>query len=92
MRLEFVSPAEIVVTLSQRNLLALLAKLGGYPPDSTCTITCAGVDGPGLTVHAESDEEHYGDRPEPPGAMHPNTEARIQSGTPSWRWRGAPQR
>jgi hypothetical protein len=49
------------------------------------------VEGPALDVRAESDEEHYGDRPEPPGAMHHETEARIRSGTQAQHWRGVPQ-
>ena len=92
MRLDLVSPTKIAITLSQRNLLTLLAKLDGYPPDSACTITSSGVDGPTLEVHAEVDEEHYGDRPEAPGPMHPDTEARIRRGPPAWRWRGSPPR
>ncbi|MGC2031803.1 MAG: hypothetical protein WA642_17420, partial [Steroidobacteraceae bacterium] len=61
MRLDRVTPIEVEITLSRRNLLALMAKLDGYPPDSKCTITCGGVEGPALDVRAESDEEHYGD-------------------------------
>jgi hypothetical protein len=88
MRIDLVTPTHIQITLSQRNLLALLAKLDGYPPDSVCTITTTGPDGPMLVVHAEDDEEHYGERPEPPGPMVPDTEARIRRGPPTWRWRG----
>jgi hypothetical protein len=85
MRLDSLTQDQVVVTLSQRNLLTLLAKLAGFPPGSACTITFPGDDGPLLVVHAESDEEHYANRPAPPGKMHPDTEARVRQGPPIWR-------
>jgi hypothetical protein len=72
----------VLVTLSRRNLLALLAKLD--EPASWRTI--AGgyvycdeelVDGVTLAVRSEPDELHYADR-EPPGPMLPSTEASIR--------------
>jgi hypothetical protein len=65
------------VVLSRRNLLALLAKLDGAPNGSAMAIM-GGADAPGCIVRAEEDDVHYGDRPEGPGPMHPDTEDRIQ--------------
>jgi hypothetical protein len=77
----------VLVTLSRRNLLALLAKLdeqvsgrkitGGY-------VFCDDdlLDGVTLAVRSEPDEEHYADR-EPPGPMSPTTEAGIEMLTQS---------
>lgn len=59
------------VILSERNLLALLTKL--YTRDSACEIV-GGEDCPGVSVKAERDEQHYGDRAFGPGPMHPTTE------------------
>jgi hypothetical protein len=72
LRLEIADDGTIKVTLSRRNLLALLAKLSGSPERSHCSI---GWDR--LVVHAEPDAEHYGGRVAP-GAMHPMTEATIK--------------
>ncbi len=58
------------IELSRRNLLTLLAKLGGYPPDSDCTIVRDG-----WAVVGVPDAAHYADRP--PGAIHPDTEAVV---------------
>ena len=85
MRLDALTRERVEITLSQRNLLTLLAKLAGFPPGSACTITFPCDDGPLLVVHAESDEEHYGTRPTPPGPMHPETEARLPQASPTWR-------
>ena len=85
MRLDSMTREQVVITLSQRNLLTLLAKLEGFPPRSACTITFPGDDGPSLVVHAESDEEHYATRTAPPGRMHPDTEARVRQGPPTGR-------
>ena len=66
------------VTLSERNLRALLAKLHGSPPESACTIAYPTRDGPTLWVSAEPDAVHYlhpeRDVPGIAGAMHPETE------------------
>ena len=80
MRLD-ISPAAVLVTLSKRNLLALLQKvddaasartlIGGYVYEDSRLI-----DGIELVVRCEPDEQHYADR-EPPGLMHPRTEAVI---------------
>lgn len=68
------------LVLSRRNLLALLAKLDGYPPNSYCEIG-GGEDAPGFRVTAEEDSVHYANRP--PGAMHSDTEARVASTRPN---------
>lgn len=70
MRIERVG-SSIRVTLSERNLRALLSKL--RMPDSACTIYMS-TDGdvPGIYVSAEPDDQHYAGRT--PGRMHPITE------------------
>jgi hypothetical protein len=65
----------ISVSLSKRNLIALLTKLDHE--HSGRTIYKETEDGYMLIVQAESDEEHYGDRT--PGVMHPVTETDIQA-------------
>jgi hypothetical protein len=82
MRLDRVTRTEVVVTLSRRNLLTLLAKLDGHPPHSACTIVLpGGGEGPALMVRAEENDAHYGSRPEPPGPMHSDTESRMAVGS-----------
>jgi hypothetical protein len=79
MRLE-VRRGVVHVTLSERNLKALLAKLGGSPAGSACTISYPTNDGLMLYVSAEPDAVHYAnpERESPtPGEMHPATEERI---------------
>lgn len=68
------------VTLSRRNLLALLAKLDGYPPESACELyKDFGSDVGRIRVLAEEDGPHYKRTELPyPGPMHPATEARIK--------------
>lgn len=63
-----------VIVLSRRNLLTLLTKLDGYPPNSYCMIS-GGTDAPGVVIRAEEDHIHYDDRPA--GEMHPDTEQRV---------------
>jgi hypothetical protein len=69
------------ITLSRRNLLTLLAKLDGHPPDSACTIQ-GGADAWGYFVRAEEDDVHYFDRPAfletKWGPMHPDTEQALK--------------
>jgi hypothetical protein len=80
MRLE-VEAGVVRVTLSERNLKALLSKLSGHPPASACTITYDTRDGLVLVVSAEPDAIHYAnaERDSPvPGRMHPETEERIR--------------
>ena len=60
----------VTIELTRRNLLVLLAKLDGNPPNSACTI----LDSRGrVAVRAVEDAEHYSDRE--PGLMHADTEA-----------------
>lgn len=65
----------LVITLSRRNLLTLLAKLDGYPPMSACMIE-GGSEASGVRVRAEEDHVHYINRK--PGRMHEWTEKRIK--------------
>lgn len=62
------------IYLSRRNLLALLAKLDGYPEGGKLTIVKDG-----LMVTAEEDDVHYRERV--PGVMHPETEKRMRRGS-----------
>jgi hypothetical protein len=86
----------VVVTLSRRNLLALLHKID--MPGSARQIKnndCYedGIQTPyycgeevtiglptTLVLRSEDDDEHYAARPAPPGPMHPATEAFIAAG------------
>lgn len=85
-RLELEGPA-VVVTLSRRNLLALLHKLD-WPPsvrtlvNGDCYRDGQPVDDVLLVLRCEDDAEHYARRPDPPGRMHPYTEASIAEHTP----------
>ena len=66
------SELTIIVSLSERNLLALLSKL--KRPDSAkalCKTTEAGF----IMLVVEPDDEHYGTTT--PGKMHPKDEAFI---------------
>lgn len=63
------------VVLSERNLLALLAKLHGYPSDSVCTLEVPTADGGYCVVRAVLDTEKYADRA--PGLLDPDTAAFV---------------
>lgn len=63
------------VELTRTNLLSLLAKLDGHPPNSACTITKAIAGSCVWAVKAVEDDEHYGDRPR--GLMVAETEAAL---------------
>lgn len=67
------------ITLSRRNLLTLLAKLDGYPPESKCSIAREGI-----VVKAEEDHIHYAKRPA--GQMHPLTEDQIPKPPTGIEW------
>lgn len=77
----------VIVTLSRRNLLALLHKLD-WPPSARmilngdCYRDGDPIDDVLLVLRCEDDEEHYARRPAPPGPMHPYTEASIAEHTP----------
>ena len=67
------------VYLSRRNLLSLLAKLDGAPATSVCTLV-GPVFYPITIVTAEEDGAHYAHESrddEPPGPLHPATEAAV---------------
>jgi hypothetical protein len=72
----------VLVTLSQRNLAALLHKL---TIDGSARMLFSGdvyrdglaVEEPVLIVRCETDHEHYSGRPEPAGEMLPDSEAYI---------------
>jgi hypothetical protein len=77
MQIEFVMEDRHVVatvTLSKRNLLALLEKLSCDFSIRTIRRRCE--NGVWLVLKAQSDEEHY--RFRPAGIMHPRTEASIK--------------
>ncbi len=65
----------VKVTLSRRNLRALLFKV--RDPDSKAVIARDVEPGLRLEVRAERDDVHYVDRP--PGRMAPWTEAALQA-------------
>lgn len=69
------TPSGIEVTLSRRNILALLHKLDWE--GSARTIQKESGNGMILTLVAEEDDEHYGD--DLPGGMHTMTEQFIES-------------
>ena len=71
------------IVLSRRNLLALLSKLDGNPPESFCMIR-GGDDAPGVIIKAEEDDEHYADRAA--GRMHPDTENLITKPSTGTQW------
>lgn len=60
------------ITLSERNLRALLAKVDIL---HSCRALEGGTDAPGVVIRCELDEEHYTDRL--PGPMADWTEKRI---------------
>lgn len=68
---------EVEITLSRRNILALLHKLDW--PESARTVQKY-IDGVLLTIVAEDDEEHYGD--DAAGVMHDKTERFIEAHKP----------
>lgn len=80
-----ISGDKVVVTLSRRNLAALLSKLDdglGPQGQSACMIMSDyNTDGNTLVVQAEPDELHYSERAAP-GAMHTYTETRIRPPSP----------
>jgi hypothetical protein len=68
------------ITLSRRNLLALLGKLDGHPEGSGKTIAREAENGWRLVIIAEENPQHYGDRPA--GAMEAATERYIRKRAP----------
>lgn len=67
------------VVLSRRNIMALLAKLNGYPRTSACALR-GPVFYPETIVRAEEDEVHYAHESRQgaaAGPMHPDTESQL---------------
>lgn len=92
MRLEVnTATREVYLVMSHRNLASLLAKLEGAPADSAMRIYAGGIDEGGnqwsTMVRAETDSEHYQDRPFLPGEMHPETERLMELLQPGWSQR-----
>lgn len=72
------TPSGIEITLSRRNILALLHKLDWEDSERTLEKICDNGKGRKLiTLVAEEDDDHYGD--DIPGEMHPKTENFIKS-------------
>ena len=85
MRIDRSTPehAHMAITLSRRNLIALLAKLDGHPPDSAATLVWGDPNGGSITVRAEENDPHYGSRGYGPGPMVSDTEDQIDIVGPS---------
>lgn len=68
------------IALSRRNMAAMVAKLAGDPPTSMHMILSdtGCFDGWTLVFIGESDDMHYGNRPQKPGVMHAATEEALQ--------------
>jgi hypothetical protein len=66
---------KIIITLSRRNLLALLQKVDLPPGQSACTIMQESEEGHIVSVTAEPDEVHYQGRT--PGRMRGDAETFI---------------
>ena len=73
MRVDFLEERIVGITLSRRNLLALLSKLDHEESEKRIHIFDGKYD---LYVSAEPDEIHYANRE--PGKMSPVTEADIE--------------
>lgn len=67
-----------VVELTRRNLMSLLAKLNGSPPNSVCTLIDPDHQ---IAVRAVEDAMHYEAEGRAPGLMHEDTEARLTENT-----------
>ena len=65
------------VTLSRRNLLALLHKLEMPGSARTLMTDYDCPDGWVLAVRSEPDDEHYGQRLAPPGPLHPASKVLV---------------
>lgn len=72
MNIELLTEGGVKISLSERNLRTLLAKLD--EPESARTLYRRTFEGL-LIVTAEKDEEHYKDRE--PGEVHPREEAKL---------------
>lgn len=66
----------VTITLSRRNLLALLQKVDLPPGESHCMLVRVCDSGQRVVVRAEPDDVHYTNRP--PGAMRDDAEQFIE--------------
>lgn len=77
------SAASITIELSRANLQALLAKLDGHPPDTSCVLLRYDASAQCyLRVHAVENSEHYLHRDR--GIMHEDTERAIEDMRTDW--------
>lgn len=86
---------QVTISLSRRNLLALLQKIDAPTSDSVPYVWRLTNDDISLIVKAESDEEHYQDRnykgvPLPAGQMTDGAEDFIKSHDKPLSWRVTP--
>ena len=77
MKLNHVSDNKVEITLSERNLLALLGKVRGNPKNSACQLIKLD-NRMMLRVKAESNDTHYANRA-PAGEMCEETEKFINA-------------
>lgn len=68
-----VSDNMVTVTLSERNLLALMAQLKDPSRPAPALVRAGGDGEPTVLVQAQTDEDHYGERA--PGEMRISTTA-----------------
>ena len=76
MKVVSATETHVHIELSRRNLLSLLAKLDGHPPNSACTIISPMPSPIEVSVTAVEDEAHYSDRPA--GQMVQDTEDKLR--------------
>lgn len=81
MRLDMLNPDRVIVTLSRRNLLTLLAQLDLEGPAS---LTLLESDTLRMTVYAEPDAEHYRQPGLPPDVMSESIEQYIETHSSQW--------
>jgi hypothetical protein len=77
-RLDLVTPMGAAITLSRRNLLALIAYLDRIGSGERASLAFLDYDNKVLVINAEEDEDHYRDRATPTRRMHPDIRARIR--------------
>ena len=81
MRLDLISPTKVELTLSRRNLLALLAFLDNPQSGEEPLLVFLDPEKGLLAVNAEEDQPHYANRSHPPGRMPAHIEARLPRAT-----------
>ena len=80
MRLDHVTPIEVEITLSRRNLRALLAFLDERRRGEEPLLAFLDPQKGLLVVNAEEDQAHYANR-RPPGRMPEHVEASLRPDT-----------